>query len=98
MTLNKAFDEYYEKTYMQGGSTCCPGCGGPIFWRHTLEIIGPKTIVYGGGPCAGCASRMMKLPTFGIRERRWWDIRHRFRQGLRSGRTRREHASDLHRQ
>ena len=66
MTLDKAFDEYYEKTYMQGGSTCCPGCGGPLFWRQTLEILGPKTIVYGGGPCAGCASRMMKLPQFGI--------------------------------
>ncbi len=66
MSLNNAFDEYYEKTYMQGGSTCCPGCGGPIFWRHSLEILGPKTIVYGGGPCAGCASRQMKLPQFSI--------------------------------
>ncbi|UCD45505.1 MAG: pyruvate synthase subunit beta [Candidatus Bathyarchaeota archaeon] len=66
MELNKAFDKYYEKNLMQGGSTCCPGCGGPLFWRMVLEVLGPKTIIYGGGPCAGCATRMIKLPTFGI--------------------------------
>jgi pyruvate ferredoxin oxidoreductase beta subunit len=66
MELYKLFDEYYEKTFMQGGSTCCPGCGGPLFWRMALEVLGPKTIVYGGGPCAGCAARMIKLPQFTI--------------------------------
>lgn len=66
MELNKLFDEYYEKSYLQGGTTCCPGCGGPLFWRLTLESLGPNTIIYGDGPCAGCAIRNIKLPTFGI--------------------------------
>lgn len=66
MGINNLFDEYYEKSYIQGGTTCCPGCGGPLFWRATLEALGPKTIVYGDGPCAGCAIRNIKLPTFSI--------------------------------
>jgi len=66
MKLDNLFDEYYEKSHMQGGTTCCPGCGGPLFWRMTLEALGPNTIIYGDGPCAGCAIRNIKLPTFGI--------------------------------
>jgi pyruvate ferredoxin oxidoreductase beta subunit len=31
-----------------------------------LEILGPNTILYGGGPCAGCATRNIKLPKFGL--------------------------------
>lgn len=66
METNKIFDEYYEKSLFQGGSTCCPGCGGPMFWRMALEAIGPNSIIYGDGPCAGCAIRNIKLPTFSI--------------------------------
>ena len=66
MENNKLFDEYYEKSLLQGGTGCCPGCGGPLFWRIALEILGPKTILYGDGPCAYCAIRNIKLPTFGI--------------------------------
>jgi pyruvate/2-oxoacid:ferredoxin oxidoreductase beta subunit len=62
MDLNNLFDEYYEKNYLQGGSTCCPGCGGPLLWRMILEAIGPKTIIFGDGPCAMCAIRNIKLP------------------------------------
>lgn len=60
------FDEYYEKSLIQGGTTCCPGCGGPLFWRMALKVLGPKTIVYGDGPCAHCAIRNLKIPTFGL--------------------------------
>ena len=66
MEINRQFDEYYEKSYIQGGTACCPGCGGPLFWRMTLEALGPKTIIYGDGPCAYCAIRNIKLPNFGI--------------------------------
>ena len=66
METNQLFDEYYDKVLINGGSTCCPGCGGPLFWRMTLEILGPNTILYGGGPCAGCATRNIKLPKFGL--------------------------------
>mgnify|MGYP005831051613 CR=1 FL=1 len=66
MEINKIFDESYERSLFQGGSTCCPGCGGPMFWRMALEAIGPNSIIYGDGPCAGCAIRNIKLPTFGI--------------------------------
>lgn len=66
METNKRFNEYYQKNFMQGGTQCCPGCGGPMFWRMILETLGPKTIIYGDGPCAGCAIRNIKLPTFGI--------------------------------
>jgi pyruvate/2-oxoacid:ferredoxin oxidoreductase beta subunit len=52
MTLDNKFDEYYEKNFYQGGTTCCPGCGGPLLWRMILEALGPNTIVYGDGPCA----------------------------------------------
>ncbi len=66
MEISRQFDEYYERSYIQGGTTCCPGCGGPLFWRMTLEALGPKTIIYGDGPCAYCAIRNIKLPNFGI--------------------------------
>jgi pyruvate ferredoxin oxidoreductase beta subunit len=66
MEINRQFDEYYENSYIQGGTACCPGCGGPLFWRMTLEALGPKTIIYGDGPCAYCAIRNIKLPNFGI--------------------------------
>ena len=65
MTEN-LFDEYYEKSLMQGGTTCCPGCGGPIFWRMALQALGPKTVIYGDGPCAMCAIRNIKLPHFNL--------------------------------
>jgi pyruvate ferredoxin oxidoreductase beta subunit len=66
MTLDNKFDEYYERNFYQGGTTCCPGCGGPLLWRMILEALGPNTIVYGDGPCAMCAIRNIKLPTFSI--------------------------------
>jgi pyruvate ferredoxin oxidoreductase beta subunit len=66
METDKLFDEYYKKGLLQGGTGCCPGCGGPLFWRMALETLGPNTILYGGGPCAGCATRNIKLPTFGL--------------------------------
>jgi len=66
MALDKIFDEYYEKSMYQAGTTCCPGCGGPLFWRMLLEVIGSKTIIYGDGPCAMCAIRNIKLPNFNI--------------------------------
>jgi pyruvate ferredoxin oxidoreductase beta subunit len=60
------FDEYYEKSLIHGGTTCCPGCGGPLFWRMALKVLGPKIILYGDGPCAGCAIRNLKIPTFSL--------------------------------
>jgi len=66
MKNDQLFDEYYEKSLMQGGTACCPGCGGPTFWRMALEVLGPNTILYGDGPCAGCATRNIKLPRFGL--------------------------------
>jgi pyruvate/2-oxoacid:ferredoxin oxidoreductase beta subunit len=66
MDLNSLFDEYYEEKFLQGGTTCCPGCGGPLLWRMILEALGPKTIVYGDGPCAMCAIRNIKLPSLSI--------------------------------
>ena len=65
MTEN-TFDEYYEKSLLQGGTTCCPGCGGPLFWRMALQALGPKTVIYGDGPCAMCAIRNIKLPHFSL--------------------------------
>ena len=66
MEKNQLFDDYYQENFMQGGSTCCPGCGGPLFWKISLKLLGPNTVVYGGGPCAGCAARQFKLPKFKI--------------------------------
>ena len=63
---NNMFDDYYEKSLLQGGTMCCPGCGGPLFWRMMLEALGPNTVIYGGAPCAGCAARNVKLPRFGL--------------------------------
>ena len=62
----KIFDEYYKNLHMTGGNTCCPGCGGPLFWRLALQALGPKTVLYGIGPCAGCATRSIKLPQFNL--------------------------------
>ncbi len=66
MSVNEKFDEYYARVKVQGGTTCCPGCGGPLFWRMALDAFGPNTIVYGDGPCAMCAIRAIKLPNFSI--------------------------------
>jgi pyruvate ferredoxin oxidoreductase beta subunit len=63
---NKLFDDYYERSLLQGGTTCCPGCGGPLFWRMTLEALGQNTIIYGDGPCAYCALRNVKVPFLGL--------------------------------
>ena len=60
------FDKKYSEDLINGGTTCCPGCGGPLFWRMAAEVLGPKTIVYGDGPCAMCALRSLKLPFFTI--------------------------------
>jgi pyruvate ferredoxin oxidoreductase beta subunit len=60
--INELFDKHYEKSLIQGGTTCCPGCGGPLFWKMALKTFGPKTIVYGDGPCAMCALRLIKVP------------------------------------
>jgi len=62
----RIFDEYYDRSLLQGGTTCCPGCGGPMFWRMALQALGPNTIVYGDGPCAMCAIRNIKLPQFNL--------------------------------
>jgi len=63
---NDEFDKYYEESLIQGGTTCCPGCGGPLFWKLALKTFGPNTIVYGDGPCAMCALRSIKVPHYGI--------------------------------
>ncbi|MCJ7732001.1 thiamine pyrophosphate-dependent enzyme [Candidatus Bathyarchaeota archaeon] len=60
------FDKYYEESKIQGGTTCCPGCGGPLFWKMALKTFGANTIVYGDGPCAMCALRSIKVPHFAI--------------------------------
>ena len=64
METEKIFDEYYEKSLIKGGTGCCPGCGGPLFWRMALDVLGPNTIVYGDGPCAYCALRNIKVPFY----------------------------------
>jgi pyruvate ferredoxin oxidoreductase beta subunit len=64
--INETFDKHYEESRIQGGSTCCPGCGGPLFWKIALQVLGPKTIVYGDGPCAMCALRYIKVPHMAI--------------------------------
>lgn len=63
---NEMFDKKYEESLFQGGTTCCPGCGGPLFWRIALEALGPNTVIYGGAPCAGCAMRNINLPRFSL--------------------------------
>jgi len=60
------FDKRYEEILLQGGTTCCPGCGGPLFWKLAMEALGPNTIVYGDGPCAMCAIRNLKVPSLSI--------------------------------
>jgi pyruvate ferredoxin oxidoreductase beta subunit len=66
MSTDKRFDEYYDRVHLQGGTICCPGCGGPLLWRMILDAVGPNTVVYGDGPCAMCAIRNIKLPNFSI--------------------------------
>ena len=56
------FDKHYEESLIHGGTSCCPGCGGPLFWRLALKIFGPNTIIYGDGPCAMCALASVKVP------------------------------------
>jgi pyruvate/2-oxoacid:ferredoxin oxidoreductase beta subunit len=63
---NQEFDRYYEGSLIQGGTTCCPGCGGPLFWKLALRTLGSNTIIYGDGPCAMCALRSVKIPHLGI--------------------------------
>ena len=62
----KLFDKRYEESMLQGGTTCCPGCGGPLFWKMALQALGPRTVIYGDGPCAMCAIRNIKIPTFNL--------------------------------
>ncbi|MBN2335818.1 pyruvate synthase subunit beta [Candidatus Bathyarchaeota archaeon] len=62
----KLFDRRYEENLLQGGTTCCPGCGGPLFWKLALKALGPRTVVYGDGPCAMCAIRNLKIPNFSL--------------------------------
>ena len=64
--MNEAFDRRYEENLLQGGTTCCPGCGGPLFWKMALQALGPRTVIYGDGPCAMCAIRNIKIPTFNL--------------------------------
>jgi pyruvate ferredoxin oxidoreductase beta subunit len=64
--MNEAFDKRYEENMLQGGTTCCPGCGGPLFWKMALQALGPRTVIYGDGPCAMCAIRNIKIPTFNL--------------------------------
>ena len=63
---NEEFDKFYNESLIQGGTTCCPGCGGPLFWKLALRTFGQNTIVYGDGPCAMCAIRSIKVPYYGI--------------------------------
>ena len=63
---HEIFDQHYKEAKIQGGTTCCPGCGGPLFWKIALQVLGPNTIVYGDGPCAMCALRNIKVPHYGI--------------------------------
>lgn len=63
---NEEFERYYEEQLIQGGTTCCPGCGGPLFWKMALKTLGKNTIIYGDGPCAMCALRSIKIPHFAI--------------------------------
>lgn len=63
---NEEFDEFYNESLIQGGTTCCPGCGGPLFWKLALRTFGKNTIIYGDGPCAMCALRSIKVPYYGI--------------------------------
>ena len=63
---NDEFEKYYEEQLIQGGTTCCPGCGGPLFWKLALKTLGENTIVYGDGPCAMCALRSIKIPHYAI--------------------------------
>ena len=65
-TLEERFDKVYNERKFSGGNTCCPGCGGPLFWRQAMEVFGPQTVIYGIGPCAGCTMRNIKLPQFNI--------------------------------
>jgi len=62
----KLFDRRYEENMLQGGTTCCPGCGGPLFWKLALQALGPRTVIYGDGPCAMCAIRNIKIPSFSL--------------------------------
>ena len=62
----KLFDRRYEENMLQGGTTCCPGCGGPLFWKLALQALGPRTVIYGDGPCAMCAIRNIKIPNFNL--------------------------------
>ena len=62
----KLFDKRYEENMLQGGTTCCPGCGGPLFWKLALQALGPRTVIYGDGPCAMCAIRNIKIPSFNL--------------------------------
>ena len=64
--MNEAFDRRYDENMLQGGTTCCPGCGGPLFWKMALQALGPRTVIYGDGPCAMCAIRNIKIPTFNL--------------------------------
>jgi pyruvate ferredoxin oxidoreductase beta subunit len=64
--ISEKFDRRYSDILIQGGTQCCPGCGGPLFWKLALEALGPETIVYGDGPCAMCALRSVKVPFFAI--------------------------------
>ena len=64
--MNEAFDRRYEENLLQGGTTCCPGCGGPLFWKMALQALGPRTVIYGDGHCAMCAIRNIKIPTFNL--------------------------------
>ena len=59
---NEEFDKFYNESLIHGGTTCCPGCGGPLFWKLALRIFGPNTIIYGDGPCAMCALSFVKVP------------------------------------
>jgi pyruvate ferredoxin oxidoreductase beta subunit len=63
---NNEFEKYYEEQLIQGGTTCCPGCGGPLFWKLALKTLGKNTIVYGDGPYAMCALRSIKIPHYAI--------------------------------